>query len=373
MLEYDLASRLRRNTVACILVLVAAYGQGSRGAELRLRRECRPKLPVVRLGDVAEVAAADASRVAELERLELFAAPPAGQKRYLRLRELQDMLLARGEGLLELQFSGASQVVVLGAGLSTPSQPARPVSVLARQKAEQFAAKAIGEYLATRVAGAGAWKIDVVLEDSAARAVIEAGGPCRVSGGKPPWQGRQRFELAPVGGDATRAIAVEAEVSVPPAVVVAARSLARGTRLAAGDLAVRRDVEPGGNTGVFRTVEDLVGQEVRRTIPAGTVIAADWVGPPVVIRRGDAVTVFVRAPGLRLTTQARARADGMLGELVVLESPVDRKRFVARVRGAGEAEVMAGAVAAGSDRAGTTPGFSRSAGNRVGRVARRAR
>ena len=91
-------------------------------ADLQLRAKCRPAGPVVTVDDVAEVAAADPKQADALREVELFAAPIGGQPRVLRVRELQDLLLARRVNLAEHRLSGASEIVVLSD--ETPEQPA---------------------------------------------------------------------------------------------------------------------------------------------------------------------------------------------------------------------------------------------------------
>ena len=45
---------------------------------------------------------------------------------------------------------------------------------------------------------------------------------------------------------------------------------------------------------------------------------------PVVVRRGDAVTLYARSAGLRVRTTVRAREDGGVGDLITVESLDDR-------------------------------------------------
>ena len=64
------------------------------------------------------------------------------------------------------------------------------------------------------------------------------------------------------------------------------------------------------------------------------------------MRRGEVVTVYARASGIRVRTVARSRDDGGEGELVSVESLADRSTFYARVSGIREVEVYARAARA---------------------------
>lgn len=92
-------------------------------AEVRLRSECQPDGALVRLGDVAEIHADDEQRRERLASIELFPVPGAGQSRYLRLRELLEILDLRSIDLSDCRFSGPSLTVVRGAEVKKPETP----------------------------------------------------------------------------------------------------------------------------------------------------------------------------------------------------------------------------------------------------------
>ena len=71
--------------------------------------------------DVADVYATDPDEAKALGDIDLVAAPPDGQKRFLPLREIQDLLVLRGLNLREHRFTGASQVKIIGVIEAKPS------------------------------------------------------------------------------------------------------------------------------------------------------------------------------------------------------------------------------------------------------------
>lgn len=74
-------------------------------AEIHLRGECRTDGVLVLLADVAEIYSTNPDEVKALGRIDLIPAPADGQKRYLRLREIEDLLVLRGLNMREHRFS----------------------------------------------------------------------------------------------------------------------------------------------------------------------------------------------------------------------------------------------------------------------------
>src|SRR5690348_10455719 len=85
-------------------------------AELQLRGECDCSTGLVRLADVAEIHASDPAEAKSLGEIELFPAPAAGNKAFVRAREIQDLLALRGINLSRHRLSGASQIEVRHGG-----------------------------------------------------------------------------------------------------------------------------------------------------------------------------------------------------------------------------------------------------------------
>ena len=68
---------------------------------------------------------------------------------------------------------------------------------------------------------------------------------------------------------------------------------------------------------------------------------ADQLQSPIVVKRGDLVTVTAQTSGIRVRTSAKALQDGSTGELIQVESMESKQRYDARVTGLREAAVFA--------------------------------
>lgn len=333
--------------VAAMVAGMPFDGAQAPAAEIRLRPEYRCERPVVTLGDMAEILATNVQTASELAAIELFPAPSAHRRRFVRVRQIQDGLYLRGVNLTEHRFSGSSRVVLIGDAPEPKAAEATLSSALA-DRAHRRVSQAVFDYLRRQVPGSEYWKVDVRLDENQARQMTAAGSSISVSGGTAPWVGPQRFQIHIAGTSEPATFEIDADVSLPTAVVVAARPLPRGVLISAADVRLKPMEPTGGTDRPFRSIDQVVGQETTRTIAEGKPLGSELVRPRLLVRRGDVVTVFARAPGIRVRTTARARDEGSLGELVAVESMEDRHRYFARVGGLHEVEVFAYAVQAKS-------------------------
>lgn len=321
-------------------------------AELRLRQTIEPTGHVICLGELAEIGSVDEETQARLAALELFPRPPVGRERFVTLAEIQQALVTRGYGLAEFSFTGSSRVQVRSAPPrgTSPRPPAKvapatqATSPALVRRAETLASQAIERYLAQR-GGAAGWRVRATVDEASARA-IAIGQHLTVVGDSPPATGRHTFTLQGTQGEASQTYSITAEVDLAPARVVAARNVARGTILGPGDLTLASadptEVEAQG----FTRLEDVVGREATRGLANGQLVTSDQVRSPILVRRGEPVTVWARAAGLRVRTTAVARDDGSLGDLVTVETRQNRQTFFARVSGPQEVDVYAHATTA---------------------------
>jgi flagellar basal body P-ring formation protein FlgA len=313
----------------------------SPAAEIRLKSQCTAAGPVVKLGDVAEVVGGDHRQSEALSALELFPAPSAAQERFLGVRELQDLLLLRGVNLAEHQFSGSSQVGIAAGNQSAKAAPAQTLSMVIVRRANRRACDAVAKYLETRAAGDGAWTVEAELSEAQARMVADPARAVTIGGGRAPWTGVQRFEVTVQSPQGPMSFPLDARVSVPAAVVLASHSLPRGAVIRADDVELRSEAGGEAGAGAVHSLEEVVGRETTRAVPAGKALSSDALRSPLLVRKGEVVTVYALSAGIRVCTHARARDDGSQGDLVAVESMLDRSTYYARVSGAREVQVYA--------------------------------
>lgn len=321
-------------------------------AEINLHAECKSDGGLILLKDVADIFGQDSEAVKKLGEIDLLPAPPAGDRRRLRAREIQDILVSRGVNLREHRFSGASQVQLIGT-LETPpprksaSQP--PVQFLSPRQASDAVRQALVAYLGQQEGGRDDWDLKFTLAPEQVQTLAQAPQTLAISGGSEPWTGPQQFTLTVTVEGQEKTVPLRAEVTLPPTVVVATRSLPKGTLLQAADVRLQPGVAAQGSAHVFQSLEEVVGKEVQRGVVEGQILDEQWVRRPILVHKGEIITVYARTNGIQIRTTARARDEGARGDLVTVETLADHKTFFARVTAPQEVDVYAHAAGVAPD------------------------
>jgi flagella basal body P-ring formation protein FlgA len=132
-----------------------------------------------------------------------------------------------------------------------------------------------------------------------------------------------------------QAFAAEAPASIR--IVVPARDILRGEVIGESDLTF---AQVAGNALPSSTVtkfEGLTGMQTRRTLRTGQSIRADDVRRPVVVTKGQTITMTFSAPGVELAVTGRAMSEGGVGDTVTVQNPVSFRMVSAIVTGPGAA------------------------------------
>ncbi len=339
---------------ACAVALVLLVGccticsAGVSAAQLRLQRDVHPTGALVVLGDVAEIIANDASEVQRLSAIELFPAPTGTRKRYFDVHELRDLLSQRKIDLANVTFSGASRITIHGTVAERPKAEApRSIAPALRKRAEHRVRDSVIDHLQRQSGTEGPWTVRFKLSDPQLQMLTDLEAVISAAGGRAPWTGSQSFAIQVDLPEGISQFSLDAIVTLPPAVIVAARPLTRGTMIHEGD--VRLDFQSDLRTGdvTFGRLEDVIGLETTQSIAAGEAMVGRQLRKPLLVKAGDAVTVYARSGGIQVRTVARSKESGSLGELVRVESLNDRKSYFARVSGIQKVEVYARAISAG--------------------------
>jgi flagellar basal body P-ring formation protein FlgA len=327
--------------LALLLVALIVGTPSAFAANVALRARSNHQGTMVRLGDIADISAASTTELNNLSTMVLLPAPAPGTLQFLRRSQIRDLLAAHGVDLGAISLSGA-EVVEVGASKAKPQvDVAAPekeaVPAPSRQEIESSLHASIKQYLSEQT-GHDRWRIEVPLDTAAYLRLANLGFELTASGGRKPYTGRQYFQVTGEAAD-QEMIVVATVTRIQPA-VTALRKIEQGELIRAADLEVR---EHEGNlpSTAISTLSEAVGMEARRSISEGTILQTSQLSAPLLVERGETVTVFARTAGITVRTFAVARQDGAQGELVQVET-LDRKdRFMARVSGRRELEVLA--------------------------------
>lgn len=333
--------RLYRNFLLAWLWLCAAGIAG----EVGLREVAVVDQAVVRLGDVAELYGVTSDLRAELLEMELVPAPAAGATKTVGAREIHEALVRHSPGLSQWTISGASQVAVTrrAAPRQTVEQPkaVRPLKVsrVTGQKSRTQVEEAILDYVRERL-GNDAWQIEADLNE-AQLAALEDDKVVLVTGGRYLDAERVQFRVEVGEGESRETWKVDASVTLPPMILVAARNLERGEILTAQDVELVREEKKRRTQEPIGSIEDAIGKEVTRSVGKGQPVVAKGLRAMLMVERGQVVTVYSRCGGIQIRTTGRAKEEGGLGDLIPVEAIGTKETFHARVSGHQEVEIVA--------------------------------
>jgi len=118
-------------------------------------------------------------------------------------------------------------------------------------------------------------------------------------------------------------------------IVVPAHDIARGQTIMDSDLTFA--TVPGtalmaGTVTTFAAVKDM---EARRMLHAGEALRADDVRHPVVVTKGQTITMLFHAPGVDLTAMGRAMGEGGVGDTITVQNPSSFRMINGLITGPG--------------------------------------
>lgn len=146
--------------------------------------------------------------------------------------------------------------------------------------------------------------------------------------------------------DADRILAhhtIDARAEIRQTIAIARSPLRRGQLITQDDIAIESQWLPSNQRPAATTL--VVGAAAKNHIQPGQIILDRDIQPPIVVSRGDIVSVHVVSGSLVVESRARALASARDGEIVEFESldpdPRQRARFKARMNGRGRAVMLA--------------------------------
>ena len=113
---------------------------------------------------------------------------------------------------------------------------------------------------------------------------------------------------------------VRGEVSATQVVPLLNGALQRGELIGRNDIVVekRRITQDFG--GIITKIEDLIGMEARRHLQAGTPLRFADLVSPVLVERGQTVSIISGGGALRVSMQGKALASGSAGDRVLVSN-----------------------------------------------------
>jgi len=301
-----------RTSLAVLLALTApvmAQETGSLGpASPLLKRSVTVTSEVVRIGDLID----NAGKAAQVA---IFRAPDLGTAGTVSTAQV--LQAARAHAVIGIDTAGISEVLVTHAS-----------RVITGKEIEARIAEAIGQRLGVSGDSQIAARLD--REFRALHVEASATEPLQVTRlSLDPRSGQFDAVLEVPGSTAARHLPLRFRGKAVETVEVAAlaRPLARGEIIRASDIVVER--RPKSETGADASAEGapVVGMALRRALRAGQVLRQADLMRPELVQRNENVTLVFEAPGIMLTSRAKALETGAEGDLISVVN-VQSKRTV---------------------------------------------
>ena len=318
-------------------LLLAAHGVAALGATVVLREQSSHRAGMVYLGDIADITADTSAMVDDLKTTALLPAPAPGTHQYLSRTVIRDFLSARGVDVSQINFRGA-ELVVLGEAKPLPTGESQSnKSTPTQAELEADLSEAIIQNLIDLTAHEQ-WRVETRLDAQNYLRVAGLGAYLQVEGGRRPYSGRQYFRVS--GRSGRESLRITAQVTKIQEVITPIRNIPKGEFVRAADL--KTELVEGNISGNLATEPgQIIGMQTRRSIPTGKPILVSYLAAPLQVERGEQVQVFARTAGISVRTFAVAKQEGALGDLIQVETLDKKDRFMARVTGRRELEVMA--------------------------------
>jgi len=217
-------------------------------------------------------------------------------------------------------------------------------------QAERVVAVLIENYLQTKTASSGRWIIQPIIPTEHAKILSQRARILGITGGQPPWDGQQQFDMLIKGVQGEQTISLRATIKLPDMVVAVNKPLAKGYVLREEDL-VWIPMPRGlsyGSEDCHSEIVSVVGKQLRASLSTQQVIRLNQVGPPMIVHVGDMISIEIVSGAISVATNGRAIEPGGIDDLIQVEIQPQRKRLLARVTGDRTVEVISNGSADGS-------------------------
>ena len=135
----------------------------------------------------------------------------------------------------------------------------------------------------------------------------------------------------------TKYVPVNVQVYEP--VLITTRPLARGEVLSQADLSFEESDVSLLRGSYLQSPELALGMEVKRSLPAGAPLVQEALAAPLLVKRGDTVTLSAKAGTVEIRQQGVALQSGELGKRINVRNTNSDMVVQAVVTGLGEASV----------------------------------
>lgn len=134
-----------------------------------------------------------------------------------------------------------------------------------------------------------------------------------------------------VNGRFQKKVSVTVDIEVLTEVVVTKRPIGRYKMITEDDICLQKRDMSNLSSNIITNSEDVLGKRAKRAINAKTVLRADLVEFPFLVRRGDIVSIIAESDSLRITALGEVKEKGRKGQRIRVVNLDSKKGIYARV------------------------------------------
>lgn len=137
-------------------------------------------------------------------------------------------------------------------------------------------------------------------------------------------------------------IYVPVKINIFKKVIVAERTLSRGTRLSSADITLAEANIAGISHGFFTHSDEVIGKVLTRSIATGIPLTANYLKNPLVIKRGQSVTILARNDSFQVSMRGTALNKGREGDVISVRNNKTKRIVDATILSGNTVEVFLG-------------------------------
>ncbi len=113
-----------------------------------------------------------------------------------------------------------------------------------------------------------------------------------------------------------------------------------GSRISAHDIDIIKIRESAFSKDTIADINQLIGMTPRRMIAAGRPIRKSDIVAPIIVERGELITLSLASGAMNITTQVKALENGAKGEVIRVVNLSSNKTIQALITSSGEASII---------------------------------
>jgi len=152
------------------------------------------------------------------------------------------------------------------------------------------------------------------------------------------------FVTAPANSDHAQRQRISGRIAYQVTIAVPAHGMSIGDIFGPADISETKLPRERLASDAITNPQQIIGKAARRILRAGETVRAGDIADPIVVHKGDLVTIVLNTPGMQLTAQGKAVEDGAMGVSIRVANTQSNRVIDAVVAGPNQVVIGGGAA-----------------------------